>query len=90
MVAGQIDSVWFDELNGTFHMIDWKRCLADLSPQEGEQFGGRGRRPREFMLDNRFNHYAMQQNLYAVMLRDRYQVELSSMVGAVASRPANL
>eukprot|EP00969_Alexandrium_andersonii_P137549 6083527-Alexandrium_andersonii.AAC.1 len=39
MVAGQIDSVWVDPATGAFHMVDWKRCVGDLDPCEGERFG---------------------------------------------------
>ena len=83
MVAGQIDSIWVDPKTGELHMIDWKRCKDDLDPSEGEQFPERFRRfgkpPCDAMLDNKFNHYAAQQNLYAAILREHYGINLSSM-----------
>jgi hypothetical protein len=79
MVAGQIDSLWIDVSNGSLHMIDWKRCLKPLNPQDGERFNRWGLPPCDFLLDNSFGHYAVQQNLYATILRDNYGVKLSSM-----------
>eukprot|EP00969_Alexandrium_andersonii_P334834 14798286-Alexandrium_andersonii.AAC.1 len=79
MVAGQIDSVWIDPATKSFHMIDWKRCLGDLDPAEGERFSRFGAGPCQSLSDNKFNHYAVQQNLYAAILRDCYGIDLSSM-----------
>ena len=79
MVAGQIDSVWIDSSTGSLHMIDWKRCAKPLNPGDGERFNRFGRTPCDFLLDNSFSHYAVQQNLYAAILRDSYGVKLSSM-----------
>ena len=79
MVAGQIDSVWIDPVNGEFHMIDWKRCRDDLSSDQGACFGKYGLPPCDFLLDNKFNHYAVQQNLYAAILKKHYHITLSSM-----------
>ena len=83
MVAGQIDSIWVDPKTRELHMIDWKRCLKDLDPSEGEQLPERyqryGKPPCDDMLDNKFNHYAVQQNLYAAILREHYGINLSSM-----------
>ena len=52
---------------------------ADLDPQAGEPFGHYGKPPCDEMLDNSFNHYALQQNLYATILADCYGLRLSSM-----------
>ncbi len=79
MVAGQIDSLWIDASNGSLHMIDWKRCLKPLDPQDGARFNRCGLPPCDFLLDNSFGHYAVQQNLYATILLDNYGVKLSSM-----------
>ena len=77
-VAGQIDSV-FEDSDGGFHMVDWKRVEADLDPQAGQHFGHYGTPPCDKMLDNSFNHYALQQNLYATILADCYGLRVSSM-----------
>jgi hypothetical protein len=79
LVAGQIDSVWIDSNTGSLHMIDWKRCAKPLDPEDGNRFNRFGQAPCEFLLDNSFCHYAVQQNLYAAILRDCYGVTLGSM-----------
>ena len=78
MIAGQIDSVFKDE-HGLLHMIDWKRVEKDMDPHEGECFGRYGSGPCASLIDNRWSHYAAQQNLYATILADRYDIEISSM-----------
>jgi hypothetical protein len=78
MIAGQIDSVFKDE-HGLLHMIDWKRVEKDMDPHEGECFGRYGSGPCTSLIDNRWSHYAAQQNLYATILADCYDIEISSM-----------
>ena len=77
MVAGQIDAVFI--CNGQFHMIDWKRCRKLLDEDAGGKYGHFGRAPFGHLLDNPCNHYFVQQNVYAVILRRYYGVDLSSM-----------
>ena len=62
MVAGQIDSIWVDS-DGRYHMVDWKRCKHTLSAEEGSHWGRFGTTPLEFLVDNAFNHYVIQQSL---------------------------
>ena len=78
MVAGQIDAVFIDECNG-LHMMDWKRVRRPLLPESGQEFENYGSSFCEHLLDNAFNHYALQQNLYAAILRRRYGILLQSM-----------
>ena len=78
MVAGQIDSIFIDTA-GNLHMVDWKRVRKDLDPLEGMRFGRFGKPPCNNMLDNKFNHYACQQNLYSAILLDCYDIVISSM-----------
>ena len=78
MVAGQIDAVFIDS-SGAFHMVDWKRGRHPLVPDSGENFQRYGSGVCSELLDNHFNHYALQQNLYAAILRRRYALQLSSM-----------
>ena len=78
MVAGQIDAVFVD-CSGALHMIDWKRVRHPLLPTSGEKFQRYGMSLCEHLLDNHFNHYALQQNLYSAILRRRYALHLSSM-----------
>ena len=78
MVAGQIDAVFIDS-SGAFHMVDWKRVRHPLMPDSGENFQRYGSGVCSELLDNHFNHYALQQNLYSAILRRRYAMRLSSM-----------
>ena len=77
-VAGQIDCIFVDP-KGQFHMVDWKCVARNLEPLSGECFGKYGFGPCEKLLDNKFNHYLAQQNLYAVILEQCYDISLTSM-----------
>jgi hypothetical protein len=79
MIAGQIDCVFHCQETGEYHMVDWKRSKQILDPKIGEQYGRRGLPPCHFMIDNPFSNYAAQQNLYAVMLLDNYDLRISTM-----------
>jgi hypothetical protein len=79
MVAGQIDSIWMDPVSSTFHMIDWKRCQSPLDPLDNAKWNRHGKPPLEALIDNAFNHYAVQQNLYAAILQRRYGLKLASV-----------
>ena len=79
MVAGQIDCIFKDEIAGTFHMVDWKRTIKELSPNEGSSYNEFGKFPCHNFINNTYNHYVAQQNLYAAILADCYDIELSSM-----------
>ena len=78
MLAGQIDCVFRDS-SGKFHMCDWKRSVKELDPFVGVQSGRYGFGPCQDMLDNSFNRYVCQQNLYNLILRDCYSIQLESM-----------
>ena len=78
MVAGQIDAIFIDT-SGRLHMMDWKRVRHELDPNAGEMFQRYGTGLCEHLLDNHFNHYALQQNLYAAILRRKYGLTLTSM-----------
>ena len=60
-------------------MVDWKRVRHLLLPCSGEKFQRYGLCFCKHLLDNHFNHYALQQNLYSAILRRRYALRLSSM-----------
>ena len=79
MVAGQIDCIFYEVGTGHFHMVDWKRVEKDLSPDDGAAFKRFGHGPCSQLLDNKYIHYALQQNLYAVILEDNYGIELGSL-----------
>ena len=78
-MAGQIDCLFLDPGTQSMHMVDWKRCAKDMDPTSGEVFGRYGKQPCDFLLDNKFSHYAAQQNLYAAILHDCYGLPLASM-----------
>ena len=79
MVAGHIDAVFNHADTKKFHMVDWKRVEEDFNPAAGIQFNRFGRGPCSSLVDNKFNHYVAQQNLYAAILQDCYGIELESM-----------
>ncbi len=60
-------------------MVDWKRCYTDLDPLAGACYQRFGKPPCDFLVDNKFNHYAAQQNLYATILDLFYNIRLSTM-----------
>ena len=78
MVAGQIDSIFKDE-EGRFHMIDWKRVIHNLDKDSDRRWNRFGRPPLQKLVDNHWSHYAAQQNLYAAILADQYDIRISSM-----------
>jgi len=75
MIAGQIDAIFYDYSKSEYHMVDWKRSEKDFN----RAYGRYGMIPCHTLLDNRFNQYALQQNLYAVLLCDCYNIHLASM-----------
>ena len=78
MVAGQIDALFIDPA-GAYHMVDWKRCKRSLDPAANARFDRYGKGPCKHLLDNDYTHYCLQQNLYAAILRRRYDIVVSSM-----------
>ena len=77
-IAGQIDAVFTDSA-GCYHMVDWKRCREPFDPEAKRHFGRLGKHPLDYMVDNEYNHYVVQQNLYRTILRTEYDIELASM-----------
>ena len=92
-IAGQIDSIWLDTVTGQLIMVDWKRCGELLSgdtcvqmKQVYNEAKGLHKHPKSnipgpcsHLYDVPFNHYLAQQNLYALFLRDQYDIVLESM-----------
>ena len=93
-VAGQVDSLWFDEdAGGCVVMADWKRARELLSPSEATQraqsFGEKGARWHSSaarcenscadMYNCAYNHYLVQQHLYADFLYRKYDVNVERM-----------
>ena len=78
-VAGQIDCVFYDASADAFHLVDWKRSKKVLEPDTGICFGRRGRPPCEKLIDNAWSRYALQQNLYAEILKRHYGIVVSTL-----------
>ena len=93
-VAGQVDSLWFDESCGELLMVDWKRArtllTADVRTQAAQAFGAKGRAtcvaapahpgPCASMFDCAYNHYKIQQHLYADFLYQKYNLKIARML----------
>ena len=67
--GGQVDAL-FQDANGEYHMVDWKRskeiCTAG--------FQGRNmKRPLHDLADCNLDHYGLQQNLYREILKRYYE-----------------
>ena len=59
--------------------VDWKRVELELDVRAGASFHRFGRGPCRELVDNKFNHYAAQQNLYALILEDFYGINVETM-----------
>ena len=79
MIAGQIDCIFKELLADRYHMVDFKRCGKPLRPDANACFKQYGLPPCDFLVDNQWSHYTCQQNIYALILKERYNVHLSSM-----------
>ena len=49
-------------------MVDWKRCRHVLRADDGARWNRYGLHPVDFMLDNQFNHYVLQQQIICSQL----------------------
>ena len=74
--AGQIDGLFQDTADGSFHMVDWK-CVAKLESRHA--FGERGFPPFEALHNANLNHYLIQQNLYRWILKQSYGIECKTL-----------
>ena len=61
------------------YMVDWKRVKHSLDPEAERKFGRYGQGICGHLIDNEFNHYALQQNLYCALLKRKYNIVLKSM-----------
>jgi hypothetical protein len=75
IVSGQVDAV-FRDVEGHYHMIDYKCCARALVP--ANPFGKFGSRPFDKVPDTPWGHYACQQNIYRYILEKYYQLPLRS------------
>ena len=75
-LAGQIDSLWIDVSDGSYHMVDWKRVYQ---LERSNNFGEKGFAPFQLLPNTNLYHYYVQQNLYAWLLRSKYGISVKSM-----------
>ena len=64
-----MDTIWLIGRHAVYH---WILLRANI-------LGVVGKVPLDFLCDNKFSHYAAQQNLYAVLIQALYGVSVSSM-----------
>jgi len=81
--AGTIDSIWVND-EGEYIMIDWKRVPPNeygggMSGSDVAFANRKGFQMCSHMPDTKFSHYAVQQNLYAEILEQRYDFRLTQM-----------
>lgn len=88
-LAGQIDSLWRSAKDGTFVMVDWKRCtpagrrptdpLQRLGPDVPSFRGEKGIGPCSHLPNTKFFHYCIQQNLYKYIVERHYGIKVERM-----------
>lgn len=76
-LGGQIDLIVRDKRTGGLVMIDYKRCEKELGPEN--PWGRTGLAPFEDLPDTTFGHYCVQQNIYAWILREFYDINLEGV-----------
>ncbi|MBE35036.1 MAG: hypothetical protein CMI16_05695 [Opitutaceae bacterium] len=76
VVSGQVDALYRDARDGTFHMIDYKCCAHELT--SSNPYGKVGLAPFDEIPDNPWGHYACQQNIYRHVLERHYGIPLAS------------
>ena len=76
-VAGMIDSVWQDG-DGRIFIVDWKRIKAGALERPAYR-GETGTGPCALIKNTTFNHYAVQQHLYAAILKRCYDITVHGM-----------
>jgi hypothetical protein len=76
-IAGQIDAIFIDKNTNEFILVDWKRVLnmeyESSSPFQKEKFG---KYPFEKIPDTNFGHYTLQVNLYEMILKKFYNINI--------------
>jgi hypothetical protein len=80
LIAGTIDMV-YEGKDNTLYMFDWKRSKkvvrSDGSIKNDTYQFALG--PLNHLVDNSFNKYCLQQNIYKAILEKRYNQKISSM-----------
>jgi ATP-dependent DNA helicase PIF1 len=71
-VSGAIDAVYIND-DGTYTIYDWKRSSVNFDKYS------RAKAPIDHLYDNKFTKYALQLNLYRVILEQWYGVSIKDM-----------
>lgn len=79
-IAGQIDSVWIDTADMTYHIVDWKitKTMEDMEVFRKKRFKEYMFSPFETLPDTNWGHYVTQQSLYQYILEQKYGLQISS------------
>eukprot|EP00854_Cymbomonas_tetramitiformis_P002618 gene2618-3379_t len=81
-LAGSIDLIAYDTNSGyketRFTIYDWKRSSKELSP-DAAHYGRMCKSPLSHLPDTAYTHYVLQQNMYARLLRDQYNIIVKDM-----------
>lgn len=76
-ITGTLDAIFKDE-NGKFFLFDWKRAKEFVS---AKTFGNSLNEPElhDYFRNNTYSKYTMQLNVYRIMLKDKYEIDVEGM-----------
>ena len=76
-ITGTADAIFTDK-DGKFYLFDWKRARNFSS---NKNFGNNVKDPdlHDYFRDNTYSKYTMQLNLYRIILKDKYEIEIDGM-----------
>ena len=76
-ITGTADAVFTDK-DGKFYLFDWKRTRNFT---ESKNFGNNVKNPdlHDYFRDNTYSKYTMQLNIYRIMLKDKYGIDIEGM-----------
>jgi hypothetical protein len=78
-VAGSIDCIFHNPSDGTFVMIDWKRCTTNGSGFSTSFQNECFKRPLNDLPATKLNEWSLQVNTYAAILEDKYGMSMARM-----------
>lgn len=75
-IKGIIDAIFINPKTGKYVVVDWKRCekIEMANPYQNAL------EPISRLTDCNFNHYSLQLNLYAFMLKHTLNMEIERMI----------
>lgn len=77
-LAGSVDLIALGDVPNRYTMYDWKRSSKELSP-DAPHFGRVCLPPLAHLPDTAYTHYVLQQNVYAHILRAKYDMIVDRM-----------